>query len=291
MTLITILIALVVQRFGNMADWFKPAWFETYVGWLRPALVKCNQWSAIAVIVLPVFTILGIFHYLLSPRLFGLFYLVLASFVLLLCLDARNLKNQLNKYFEHAEKEETEAALNAIADLTDEPLPTINTSTGISRCATRLILEKSYVQIFSVLFWFGTLGIFGIYGVAGYTTISLLRRLATKIDGSFGDIANAAASIKDILDWLPVRVLGFSYALVGQFMNGFSYCSKNFKLGLSDNMKFTVESGLTALGVNITDVAESEANLQENYATLALIDRALAAWIIAMALITFGMLL
>lgn len=286
MTLITILITLVVQRFANIANWFKASWFEVYMGWLKPVLVKCNPWLAIAAVILPVFALLGILQYLLSLRLFGIFCLLLTTAVLLLCMDARNLKNQLSKYLDHAEKQETEAAFSAAAEFagnTNDAPP--SSLPALNRYMTKLILTKSYATIFAILFWFA---IFGIYGASGYLIIMLLRRVAVKVDGSFGDIAYHATLAQNILDWAPVRALGMSYALAGYFMQTSNYVVKNIKLGLQDNLKFAAEAGLAALGAKPEDTSS---NLQENYAALALIDRTLIVWIMVIALVTLGMLL
>jgi len=283
MILISILIALVVQRFANMAGWLRSSWFEIYLGWLRPILAKSNKWVAIAIVILPVFVILGILHFFLMWRLFGLFFLFLSCAVLLLCMDARNIKNQLDKYFEFAEKKDSEGAVNVVAELTTEPLP--HNLGELNRVVTKHIFIKNYTNIFSVLFWVCVLN---IYGAAGYTIVVLLRRLAIKVDGSFGDIASAAGSIQDILDWVPVRFLGLTYALVGHFSQCFSFFVKHLKTGLHNNMKIVVESGLSALGANID---ENASTLEENKAALDLIDRTLIVWIVIVALVTLGMLL
>lgn len=283
MVLITVLIALVVQRFANMAGWLRSSWFEIYLGWLRPVLAKSNKWVAIVIVMLPVFFVLGILHAFLMWRLFGLFYLVLSCAVLLFCMDARNIKNQLVKYFEFSEKQDVNGAVNVIAELTTEPLP--HNLAELDRVVTRLIFTKSYVNIFSVLFWFGVLN---IYGAAGYTILVLLRRLAVRVDGSFGDIAVAAGFIQDILDWAPTRFLSLTYALVGHFSQGFSYFLKHLKTGLNDNMNIAVESGLSALGLKIE---ENTGTWSENKAALDLIDRTLIIWIVIVALITLGMLI
>jgi AmpE protein len=284
MTLITILIALVIQRFANLAGWLRKSWFETYLGWLRPILIKCDKWSALAIVLAPILVLLGILHFLFTLRLFGLLYLLLSCAILLLCMDARNLKIQLSKYFEHAEKQEAGDAFNAAAEFAGtQHLP--HSLPELYRAMTRLILEKSFTQMFTILFWFG---IFGIYGAAGYTAIVLLRHTAVKVDGSFGDLANVAAMAQDALEWAPARVLGVSYALIGQFIAGFSYCARNIKLKLQENTRFAVESGLVNLSFDIT---ENASNLQENYAALALVERALIVWLVAIALVTLGMLL
>ena len=283
MVLISVLIALVVQRFANMAGWLQSAWFETYLGWLRTVLAKSNKWVAIIIILLPVFFVLSILHSLLMWHMFGLFYLVLSCVVLLFCMDARNTKNQLQKYFEFAEKQDVAGAVSVVAELTPETLP--QNLPELDRVVTKLIFNKNYVNIFSVLFWFALLN---IYGAAGYTILVLLRRVALKVDGSFGDIAAAAGKLQDILDWAPTRFLALTYALVGNFSHGFSYFMKHIKTGVKDNANIAVESGLIALGLKVEDNTGTWA---ENKTALDLVDRTLIVWLVVIALVTLGMLM
>jgi AmpE protein len=283
MALIIILITLVVQRFASMAGWFKPAWFELYLSWIKPFIAKTNKWLALLIIIAPIFLVLAILDILLTWRLFGLFYLVLGTIILLLCMDARSLKLRLNTYFEAVTKQDVSGAKTALAAFTSQPLP--DNLAALNRRATKIIFAESYIHIFSFIFWFA---IFGIYGATAYVVTMFLRQIGTKGDSSLKEITAAATFIQDVFDWVPVRLLGFSYALVGHFSTGFSYCMSNLKLGLKDNLKFATESGLASLGANVDD---QNGSTQENEAAIALVDRALIIWLMAIALITLGMLI
>lgn len=283
MALIIILITLIVQRFANMAGWLKPAWFELYLSRLKPFFAKTNKWLALLIIIAPIFLVLAILDVLLTWRLFGLFYLVLGTIVLLLCMDARSLKLRLSTYFDAVAKQDISGAKTALAAFTSQSLP--DNLAALNRKATKIIFAESYIHIFSFIFWFA---IFGIYGATVYLVTMLLRQIGTKGDSSLKEITATAIFVQDILDWVPVRLLGFSYALVGHFSTGFSYCVANLKLGLKDNLKFAAESGLASLGVNVDD---QNGSMQENEAAIALVDRALIVWVIAIALITLGMLI
>lgn len=67
----------------------------------------------------------------------------------------------------------------------------------------------------------------------------------------------------------------------------FSYFLDHLKTGVVDNTKIIIESGLCALGLHAEDKTGS---LAENRAALDMIDRSLIVWIVAVALVTLGML-
>jgi AmpE protein len=291
MTFITILICLALQRFVNLGG-IENKWFDFYFDKMQPFMHKFNKWIALLIIILPIFALLGLLHLLLLWRLFGLFYLILASVVLFVSMDARDLRNILNDYFTGFEQHDAQTAANAASLFLAPPVPT--NPQDLSRAVTTNILYQSCEKIFVVLFWFI---ICGIYGAAGYCLIKLTSKISTKIEAQtshkkaaeYTELSQLATQIKNILDWIPVRLLGFSYALAGNFTNGFAYCLKHFQSNLSDNKKFATESGLTALDIPLDD--NSKADTTENSATLDLIDRTLIVWIVAVALISLGMLL
>jgi len=200
--------------------------------------------------------------------------------VLFFAMDARDLKNQLVEYFANLEKNDLVGATNSVNDLLRDT--TLQDETELQRAVSKAIFTKSFTQMFSVLFWFI---IFGAYGAAGYVLIAATRRVALKVDTNFTPLAKAAGTLQDILDWVPIRLLGFSYALVGHFNQGFSYCCKNIWLGLKNNRQFSIDSGIAAL-----DVVEAvNANEKENKSALDLVNRALIIWLLGVVLVSLGM--
>lgn len=291
MTFIAILICLALQRFVNLGG-VENKWFEYYLTKMQPIFHKFNKWVALSLLILPAFAILALLHLLLLWRLFGLFYLILATVVLFLSMDARDLRNILNPYFVSIEHNDADTAMQAASLFINQPIPT--SSQELSREITKNILAKSFENIFAVLFWFI---LFGVYGAAGYCLINLTSKITNNIDpktpakklADYNELSQLATKVKSILDWIPVRILGFSYALAGNFTNGFAYSLKHLQTKTNDNKKFAVESGLASLDIDIED--NSKADIAENHAALDLIDRTLIVWIVAVALISLGMLL
>lgn len=282
MILIAILFCLALQRFANLGGFFNSSWFEVYLKSLNQWIVKLNEWLAILLVIVPVLLFIAIVQFILAGRLFGLFNLIFATLILFLCIDARDLKNKLAPYFMNLEKGDAHAATNAVNDFIAD---VSGSTTELNRTVTKAILISSFEKIFTGLFWFM---LFGPYGVITYTLIALLHKNALKVAPDYAGIAQLSAKIQDVLDWLPSRLIGISYALVGNFSKGFSYFSKHVWSNLSEVRKFSVESGLAALDV---DPVASKATIKENYTALDIVNRILIVWLMGLSLVLLGMLL
>lgn len=280
MILIAVLSCLAVQRFANIGGWFHASWFEFYLRRLSPWLIKFDEKLVILFVIAPILLLFALSHFIFMWRLFGLFDLFLSVIVLFFCIDARDLKNNLQEYFSGLEKADMNAASNAVSELIADD--SIGNMTELRRSVTKAILLKSFERVFAGLFWFM---VFGVYGVITYTVINLLRQTSLKVDPNYIELAKLAGQIQGVLEWIPARLLGFSYALVGHFNEGFGYCARNLWTGLSDVKRFTVDSGLAALNVN-PNVAEVDQ--QENYAALDIINRVLIIWLVALCLVLIG---
>ena len=282
MTIITILICIALQKFANVGGWFSLSWFEAYLKLLRPWLKKINGWLGLALVIVPICLALVLLHYVLMWKMFGIFDLLLIVIVLFFTMDARDFKYELAKYFECLEKKDVNGAANAVAEFLYEAAPT--EAAELSRAVTKAITLKSFERLFAVLFWFT---IFGIYGAAVYYVITLLKRTALKVDTHFSVLAKISAKIQSILDWLPARVLGFSYVLAGKFAKVFNYWFKGLFNSPKHNQDFILTTGLAA--IDIPPKAETtDANSKENYEALDLINRVLIIWVIAVALFSLG---
>lgn len=280
MVFIAILFCLALQRFAGFGGWTQLSWFDSYLKQLNPWLIKLNEWLAILLVITPILALLVVLHFLFVWRLFGLLDLVFATFVLFFCIDARNLKIQLATYFTSLEKNNTPAAIDATTNFTGNTSP--NNTEEMYRAITKAILLKSFEQLFAGLFWFM---IFGIYGVVCYSLIVSISQRALNIDANYAGIVTLATRIQLILDWLPSRLVGISYALAGNFNKGFDYCRKNLWLNLAETRKFSVNAGLAALNVETNN---GKITLTENHEALDLIDRVLVVWLVALALVLLG---
>lgn len=122
---------------------------------------------------------------------------------------------------------------------------------------------KSYQKIFSLLFWYF---IFGPIGLTFYVVISAFY--AHLSDQKYFILAQG------VLDWLPVRLMGLSFALAGNFNIVFKEWMRILFEGTADAQRHVVIFGELALS------HESSA--------LNLIRRALIIWLVVMGLVALG---
>lgn len=89
----------------------------------------------------------------------------------------------------------------------------------------RLHMVSSCLQeVFTPLFWFLLLGTWGVIVVLIYYGLRLCAESSVA-----SDIADLAKRWMAILDWLPSRLLGLSFALVGQFVETWHYWRTNIQ--------------------------------------------------------------
>ncbi|OGT47690.1 MAG: hypothetical protein A3E82_00910 [Gammaproteobacteria bacterium RIFCSPHIGHO2_12_FULL_38_11] len=122
---------------------------------------------------------------------------------------------------------------------------------------------KTYQRIFALLFWYF---IFGPVGLALYVVVAALY---TQLHEQKYFIL-----IQGILDWLPIRLLGLSFALAGNFSVVFKEWMKTLFQGVAPNQNQVVSFGELAVA------ADPDAQ--------NLVRRALLIWLVVMGLITLG---
>jgi membrane protein required for beta-lactamase induction len=129
------------------------------------------------------------------------------------------------------------------------------------------IFDAAHNHIFSVIFWAI------ILGPAGAITYRLNNELTNYYKAS-SDISKTAKKLKLILDWIPIRLETFAYALIGHFAVTIGCWLEHFLKAPEHNEKVLNECAKVAL-----DKKKSSNDAR------ALIDRALIVWLVIMALV------
>lgn len=115
---------------------------------------------------------------------------------------------------------------------------------------------------FAVAFWFV------LFGAAGSLAYALLRAHADKF-----------RTLMNWIDWVPVRIAGFGYLLVGHFSRGFPVWLKSFSQGASEQCEQLCEIAQSA-----EDVAVNEGDYtSEPVALLNLARRTMILWLAVIA--------
>lgn len=126
---------------------------------------------------------------------------------------------------------------------------------------------QSYHKIFTLLFWYF---VFGPIGLVLYVVSATLHK--EWIDQKYFIV------LLGILDWVPSRLLGLSFALAGDFGVVFKEWLKLLPQGIADNRTVITVCGTAAMSTE-TKTADD---------AMALIQRTILVWLVVMALITVG---
>ena len=122
---------------------------------------------------------------------------------------------------------------------------------------------KSYQKLFAPLLWYF---VFGPVALALYVVVATLR--AQLPDQHYFVLTHG------VLDWVPIRLVGLTFALAGNFGAVFKIWVKELFQSVRDNQSQVVLFGDAALA------ADSDA--------LSLMHRTLLIWLVVMALIKIG---
>lgn len=135
--------------------------------------------------------------------------------------------------------------------------------------STNLFIQ-SYQKLFAPLFWYF---VFGPVGLVLYVSVVALRK-QTSDQRYFGLFLG-------VLDWVPARLFGLSFALVGNFGAVFKEWVKTLSQGIGDNYQPIIVCGEAVISAD-------KKNQDAQSIALALIQRSVLAWLAVMALMTVG---
>jgi AmpE protein len=141
------------------------------------------------------------------------------------------------------------------------------------------LFRSAYSDVFAILFWFM------IFGSAGAVLYYMTNELAAYLEQNEkeGNCLLAVLRIRAVLDWVPIRLLGLSFALVGHFFIAASDWVKHLIGGLALDHHLIAEYGEKAINLKPTHPEE-----QKQHA-IALIKRALWLWLIILGMITVAL--
>ena len=248
---------LILNITQNLSMIQHDGWYLKLSSWLSEAFGR-NVWVYLATLLLPVIGLM-LLEAVVSSKMFGLTGYFLGLFVLLYAFGRGDLDADVELYKHDLARQDLQAAYH-------DTVP-FNTAHHESKAvdwpqlheeALANIGYRYFEHYFVVLFWFI------LAGPAG----ALLYRLAQlHCDDEMdrGRIAAAARRFLWLMEWVPVRILGFTLAIVGNFAS----CLKPLLESLVD---FSASSALTisrlvsgALDIEYTDGDQTDA---ENTAVL-----------------------
>lgn len=275
MTFIVTLIALLIERFFDWSHLRQWEWLHTYTLVLRR---KCTSFSPfgvlVLVVVIPVLIVLLI-QYLIYGLLYGFINLIFQLLVLLYCLGPQNLwadEFACIDALTHGDEHVAADKLKTSFGITD-----VSYRQSLHRHLLYTVFVEGNSRVFAVIFWYVVLG---PAGAVLYRITNLSSAEPESADNS-PEFAQAARLMGNILDWLPVRVLGFLFALSGHFVHVFDCWRKKVFLGPSTNESLLVECGDAALGIDPQDNIPEDGCAEKS--AIGLLDRSLIILLVIIA--------
>ena len=212
MTLITLLLVLAWERLFKLGEhWQLDHRFEIVFRRGRAASLP----KTLAILVLWMAVIWGILR-LVHGAFFGIPSLLLWVVICLLCIGAGITRKHYRAYLKSARQGDMHACSAMAEELTlIHGLP-VDCSEGMRlRELQNALIWINFRFYLAPLFWFVVCGPYGPVALAGYAVMrgyqTWLARHATPLKRSQSNVDN----ILHILDWIPVRLAGVAYALIG----------------------------------------------------------------------------
>ena len=208
MNFLVLLLVLWVEKFSSLRN--KVQHDGPWLGLLATVEGKPRAeqqpWLALAVLVLAPVLLLGLVLWVLEPLVYGWLVLPVHVLVVIYSLGRGDVLAALGPFRDSWRRGDAEAAyLVAQRDLAVEAEDEASLLKGVQGH----LVWQAYQSFFAVIFWYALLG---PMAALAYRLIALAAEHSTA-----PSLREAAVQLRHGFDWLPVRVLASSFALVGNF--------------------------------------------------------------------------
>jgi membrane protein required for beta-lactamase induction len=285
MTFIIILLCLFTERYLlELEDYRQPSWFSRYLGWSQQ--LPWGEWmsqsiSGILLILAPLLIAVGLLQAIFDDILGGIPELLFASVVLLLSLGPKDLQRQVDSFIDACDADNKDEAKLIGSELTNDS--ELEGESTFSQSVALGILKQAYVRTFSVIFWFIILG---PIGAILYRSSYTLKQTMPGMSDLGLDFRSGVNRLLYILDWIPVRITAFTYALSGNFHDStYEWWNSHNEKDNDSADNILGKAGSGALGMESTDHQPEEPAVEAEMAQ-ALTLRSLTIWVVILALIT-----
>jgi AmpE protein len=275
MSFLVILLVLLVDKFSDWRPRLQhdgPWLARLHQAETSPRLQYAPWLSLLLLVLLPVL-LLGLLLAALEPLAYGWLSLPLHLLVLLYSLGRGHAKSELGAFRDAWRRGDQEAA--ALAAERDIGLQEQDPASLLQAVQTRL-LWKSYEGFFAVIFWYLLLG---PMAALAYRLLALCAEHA-ELEG----LRERAEQLRHAFDWLPVRMLLGSFALVGNFVAVNRALLHELLSWDVPARRLLADAG--PLAADLSPVIEGEAGIARLDAIAALLVRARLFWYAAIAVLT-----
>lgn len=242
--------------------------------------------------------LLVVLFLLLSPLLLlevwlvpaGILSFLTGSIVVYFCIAPRSLREHARAVAQPLMQENIVTARKKLSYLVSRDVDSL-TEQEVAAATCESVLENGSDAIFAALFWFLVAGVPGV----------LVYRVSNTLDAMWGYrneryqyFGWAAAKLDDGLNWLPARLVAWSYALLGDYTVAIRCWREQAPHWKSPNAGPVMSAGAGSLGIRLGGTANyhgkaqsrpvlgagNAAGVNDIGRALALVDRTLMLWLL-----------
>ncbi len=219
MKFLVILVALLINHYWTR-DRALPgdSWFERLQDYLRGLSLRferydVQRWRTLLLLLLPSCVLLALL-WIVQGVWFGLVSFSVHVALLLVLFDPVHQRNWAAHYLSLWRAEDFEGAYLCLQTRYSRlRLENSDDQEAVHGQCIRFLLATSFERLFAVLFWYLVLGPAGALAYFVLLQMRRARDLSTSLDYEQPWLTR----LEFVLEWVPARLLGLTFALAGQF--------------------------------------------------------------------------
>ncbi|MBV1913743.1 MAG: regulatory signaling modulator protein AmpE [Pseudomonadales bacterium] len=271
MKLLVVIVAIIVLKLVDFRGLVhEDRWYHSYLKrWLSENEQSPNRQFILALLI-PA-SLITLLVYWVENWLFGIVGLGLNVLILLYCFGRGDLSAQISDYLDKFRLNETQTAFERAMSAGFLPADqTIDDGISMNEEVLGGILHQEFMRLYLVLFWYLILGVFGSLFIC-------FGLLFLQTNPEMKNSQHPVSRLISIVEWIPVRILVFTFGLVGQFENVYQAYKKSgtepaFSESMAASRILLKSCGFAALGIT-ADIATEEPNASNSDLYIQLVER------------------
>lgn len=285
MALFSLLLALLIERTATLSSaWQFQNWFDRIVFQTRKILEPTSVSFQVFLFAMPT-ALTYLLLSLVEGILYGIVSLITWTVVALICVGCRHYRDLYKRYLLSVCKEDIQGSYYLAAQLSDIDKMSVDDETCLGSRVGRQLSWINYRFYCSIVLM---MIIGGPVAVVAYASLRTLNLMAFK-----QQLPNLSliAKLLFIIDWIPARLIGLAYVMVGNFSNAIGVW-----FSLAVNVKAPAYDVVSKTAMAAEQMSKSQGNegvcMQSTCRLVNLAKRNLLLLVVIVSLLTiFGFLI
>lgn len=288
MKLLALVIVLIAEHFLSWGRYVRrDEWFVVIQNWMDHNVLDPAPRYMCAVLISAFF--IAVVVWILKYQFWGVLGFLLHVLILFYVVGRGQLNQLVEHYLANWRTGDIQGASYQAQTYFGVEHDSINDGVDLHHKMRSKVLYVGLTDFFVVIFWYLVLGVFG-------ALVGCLTQLY--VINATGEAKQWAQKALHVIEWLPARLLGITFAVAGNFGTCFGEWVQYITKTNMNNSDFLSVCGVSAIG--LTDIVEDENTRsdtddlsrdylykaeQEIRALLALIERSRYVWIAIVAIV------